>query len=299
VLLEQKAIGINFIDIYHRKGLYPLHYKPFIPGIEASGVIIKRGEGVNEFEPGQRVAYASPPVGAYAEKRIMPADRLVPLPDNISDEQAASMMTKGLTAEYLLHRSFPVKKGHTILIHAAAGGVGQLVCQWANHIGATVIGTVSSYEKAEIAKSKGCHYPVNYTEEDFMARVMEITEGKGVPVVYDSVGMATFERSLDCLSPLGMMVSFGQSSGPVPPLDISLLGSKGSLFLTRPSLMDYMADREILLEASRRLFEMVTEQIIKISPPRKYRLEDAANAHIDIENRATTGAGILIPKTAE
>ncbi len=293
VLIKHSAIGINYIDIYHRTGLYPLNMSRFTPGLEAAGEIVKCGHEVDQFRPGQRVAYASPPVGAYSETRTMPADRLVPLPDSISDEQAASVMLKGLTAEYLLCRAYPVKKGQTILVHAAAGGVGQILCQWAKHLGATVIGTVGSEEKAETAKSCGCDYPVIYTEQDFLAMVMEYTGGEGVPVVYDSVGKDTFATSLECLSPRGTMVSFGQSSGPVPPFDISALSARGSLYLTRPTLMHYTADRLELLSASCKLFNLISTKVIKVPVSRKYKLKDAARAHNEMETRKTTGSGIF------
>ncbi len=295
VLIKHTAIGLNFIDVYHRTGSYPVPYTPFTPGIEAAGEVVKCGAGVDHLNPGQRVAYASPPVGAYSEARIMPASHLVPLPDSISDDQAAVMMLKGMTAEYLLCRTYPVKEGQTILIHAAAGGVGQIMCQWAKHLGVTVIGTVGSSEKADIAKSCGCDYPVIYTREDFLAKVMEYTNGKGVPVVYDSVGKSTFETSLECLSPRGMMVSFGQSSGPVPPFNLSSLGTRGSLYLTRPSLMDYNADRNELLKSSGKLFDLVTSGRVVIPVSRSYSLEEAATAHQDLEQRKTTGSSILKP----
>ncbi|NCC22072.1 MAG: quinone oxidoreductase [Alphaproteobacteria bacterium] len=295
VLLRQTAIAVNYIDVYHRTGLYPLPGRPFTPGLEAAGIVEKLGPGVEGLSEGQRVAYASPPVGAYAEARLMPADRLVPLPDFIDDVTAAAIMTKGLTAEYLLRRTFRVKPGDTVLIHAAAGGVGLIACQWADSLGARVIGTVGSEEKADIARASGCHYPIVYTKEDFHARVMDITEGRGVPVVYDSVGKDTFGKSLDCLSPLGTMVSFGQSSGPVPPFDIAVLSQKGSLFLTRPTIMHYMADRNILLEAARELFDRVANQTIRVSVHRRYALWDAPRAHEDLEQRKTTGSMVLLP----
>jgi NADPH2:quinone reductase len=247
VLLRQEAVGLNFIDVYHRTGLYPLPSLPAIPGMEGAGVVEAVGEGVSELIAGDRVAYAGLPPGAYAEVRIMPADRLVKLPESISTRQAASMMLQGMTARYLLHGCYQVTAGDRILIHAAAGGVGLIVCQWAKYIGATVIGTVGSPEKADLASGHGCDYPILYRDEDFVQRVKEITEGKGVDAVYDSVGQFTFMKSLDCLRPMGMMVSFGQSSGSIPPIDTGILAAKGSLFLTRPSLMAYTARREDLL----------------------------------------------------
>ena len=293
VLLRHTAIGLNFIDVYHRTGLYPAPL-PFTPGLEGAGRIEAVGSDVGEFKPGDRVAYASPPLGAYAECRVMPADRLVKIPDGISDDQAAAMMLQGMTAHYLLRRTYPVKPGDTILIHAAAGGVGLLICQWAKHLGATVIGTVGSEEKAALARAHGCDHPILYKTENFVARLREITNGAGVPVVYDSVGKDTFLASLDCLAPLGMMVSFGQSSGKVEPLDTGLL-AKGSLFLTRPSLMAYTARREDLVAAATDLFDMVGKGAVRIEINQTYALKDAAAAHRDLEGRKTTGSTILLP----
>ncbi|MEJ2366055.1 MAG: quinone oxidoreductase, partial [Deltaproteobacteria bacterium] len=263
VLLRHEAVGLNYIDIYHRSGLYPLPSLPAIPGMEGGGIVEAIGDSVTEVSVGDRVAYAGLPPGAYAEVRIIPAHRLVKLPDSISTRQGAAMMLQGMTARYLLHGCYQVKTGDTILIQAAAGGVGLIVCQWAKHLGATVIGTVGSQEKAELAKTHGCHYPILYREEDFVSRVKEITQGKGVDVVYDSVGQTTFMKSLDCLRPLGMMVSFGQSSGSIPPFDLGILGAKGSLFLTRPSLMVYTAKREDLIAHARDLFEVVEKGAVK------------------------------------
>jgi len=256
VLIRHEAIGLNFIDVYHRSGLYPLPSLPATPGMEGAGIVEAVGEGVTEVEHGDRVAYAGLPPGAYAEVRIIPAHRLVRLPKGISTNQGASMMLQGMTARYLLHGCYPVKAGDTILIHAAAGGVGLIACQWAKHLGATVIGTVGSAKKAELARAHGCDSPILYKEEDFPPRVKELTQGRGVDVVYDSVGQSTFMKSLDCLRPMGMMVSFGQASGPVPPFDLGLLAAKGSLFLTRPSLMTYTARREDLLAHAQDLFEV-------------------------------------------
>lgn len=295
VRLVHEAIGLNFIDVYHRTGLYPVPALPAVPGLEGAGIVDKVGDGVMEFAPGDRVAYAGVPIGAYAEVRCMPAHRLVRLPDEIASRQAAAMMLRGMTARYLLRGCFNVKAGDTILIHAAAGGVGSIVCQWAAHIGATVIGTVGSREKAEAARSCGCTHPILYREADLVAAVREITGGRGVDVVYDSVGQATFMQSLDCLRPLGTMVSFGQSSGPVPPLDLGALAVRGSLFLTRPSLMHYTARREDLLAHARDLFEMVIAGAVKVHIGQEYRLQDAARAHRDLEARKTTGSTILLP----
>jgi NADPH2:quinone reductase len=295
VLLRQEAVGLNFIDVYHRTGLYPLPSLPAIPGMEGAGVVEAVGEGVSELIAGDRVAYAGLPPGAYAEVRIMPADRLVKLPESISTRQAASMMLQGMTARYLLHGCYQVTAGDRILIHAAAGGVGLIVCQWAKYIGATVIGTVGSPEKADLASGHGCDYPILYRDEDFVQRVKEITEGKGVDAVYDSVGQFTFMKSLDCLRPMGMMVSFGQSSGSIPPIDTGILAAKGSLFLTRPSLMAYTARREDLLAHAHDLFEVVEKGAVKIEVRQTYPLAEAYRAHQDLEGRKTTGSTILIP----
>jgi NADPH2:quinone reductase len=294
VRLRHTAIGLNFIDVYHRTGLYPAPL-PFTPGLEGAGIVETVGDGVTEFKTGDRVAYANPPLGAYAEMRLMPADRLVKLPDDIAEHKAAAMMLQGMTAQYLLRRTYPVRAGDIILIHAAAGGVGLLVCQWAKHLGATVIGTVGSKEKADLAKAHGCDHPILYKTEDFVARVRDITKGEGVPVVYDSVGKDTFLKSLDCLRPLGMMVSFGQSSGRIEPLDTGLLGAKGSLFLTRPSLMTYTAKRSDLVASANELFEVVEKGVVKVEINQTYALMDAAQAHRDLEARKTTGSTLLLP----
>ena len=256
VRLEQMAVGLNFIDVYHRTGLYPMAL-PTAIGMEAAGRVEAVGEGVTDLEPGDRVAYAAPPPGAYAEARLMPADRLVKLPDDVSELQAAAMMLQGMTVQYLIRRTFRVNTGDTVLFHAAAGGVGLIACQWLKHLGATVIGTVGSEEKAELARAHGCDHPVNYRTENFVERVREITDGAGVPVVYDSVGKDTFEGSLDCLAPLGMFVGFGNASGPVPAFNMGVLAQKGSLFLTRPTLMTYTAKREDLLASANDLFDVV------------------------------------------
>jgi NADPH2:quinone reductase len=293
VLLRHEAVGLNFIDVYHRSGLYPLPSLPAIPGMEGAGVVEEIGEGVTEVAVGDRVAYAGLPPGAYAETRCIPAHRLVELPDGISNQQAAAMMLQGMTARYLLRGCFQVKAGDTILIQAAAGGVGLIVCQWASHLGATVIGTVGSPEKALLAKDHGCHHPILYDDEDFVTLTREITDGNGVDVVYDSVGQSTFMNSLDCLRPMGMMVTFGQSSGPIAPLDLGLLAAKGSLFVTRPSLMAYTAKREDLLEHARDLFEVVENGAVKVDVRQTYPLEEAARAHKDLEGRKTTGSTVF------
>lgn len=295
VHLRQTAIGLNFIDVYHRSGLYPLANFPAIPGMEGAGVVVAIGEEVNDISPGDRVAYAGLPPGAYAEQRLIPAHRLVRLPDDISDQQAAGMMLQGMTVQYLLRSTFRVKKGDLILLHAAAGGVGLIACQWARHLGATVIGTVGSPEKAELARDHGCHYPLLYREEDWVARVREISDGEGVSVVYDSVGRDTFMKSLDCLRPLGLMVLFGQSSGPVAPLETGQLAAKGSLFLTRPTLMTYTAKRKDLLASATELFNVVQTGAVKIEVKQTYPLRDAAQAHRDLEARKTTGSTVLLP----
>ncbi len=294
VLLRQTAIGLNYIDTYHRSGLYPLEL-PAVLGREAAGVVTEVGAGVRDFAPGDRAAYALYP-GSYAEARLLPAERLVALPDEIDDRTAAAVLLKGLTAHYLLCRTHPVRPGNAVLIHAAAGGVGLLLCQWAKHLGATVLGTVSSPEKAELAGAHGCDHPLLYDREDFVARAREITAGRGVVVVYDSVGRDTFERSLDCLAPLGIMVSFGQSSGPVPPVNLGLLAQKGSLFLTRPTLATYIADRADLLQAAAALFEVVRSGAVRVQVGQTYPLADAARAHRDLESRRTTGSTLLLPE---
>lgn len=294
-LLRQEAVGLNFIDVYHRTGLYPLPSLPATPGMEGVGIVEAIGEDVTEVEVGDRVAYAGLPAGAYAQVRRIPADRLVKLPDPISAQQGAAMMLQGMTARYLLYGCYRVKRGDTILIHAAAGGVGLIVCQWAKHLGATVIGTMGSSEKAELARSFGCDESILYDKEDFVSRVKEITRGRGVDVVYDSVGQSTFMKSLDCLKPMGMMVSFGQASGPIPSFDLGILAAKGSLFLTRPSLINYTAKREDLLAHAQDLFDVVEKGAVKIEVNQRYPLAEAANAHRDLENRKTTGSTILIP----
>jgi NADPH2:quinone reductase len=293
VLLRQTAVGLNYIDVYFRTGLYAAPTMPFIPGLEGAGVVEAVGPEVTALAVGDRVAYASAPIGAYAEARLMPADRLVKIPDSISDEQAAAMMLQGMTTQYLVRRTYKIQPGDTILVHAAAGGVGLMLCQWAKHLGATVIGTVSSDEKAALARANGCDYPVIYTREDFQARVLEITNGQKVPVVYDSVGVDTFAKSLDCLAPLGMMVLFGQASGPVPPFELGTLAAKGSLFITRPTLFSYTAKREDLVTTAQELFEVVSKGVVKIAVNQTYPLAEAARAQRDLEARKTTGSTVL------
>jgi NADPH2:quinone reductase len=294
-LVRHKAIGLNFIDVYHRTGLYPLPELPATPGMEAAGIVEQVGDGVIAVGVGDRVAYAGLPVGAYADIRRIPADRLVKLPDTIDFETAAAMMLKGMTARYLLFGCYPVAAGDTILIHAAAGGVGLLVSQWAAHIGATVLGTVGTREKADLARANGCQYPILYTEDDFVAQVQAITKGRGVDVVYDSVGRDTFHKSLACLRPMGMMVSFGQSSGSVPPVDLGVLAAGGSLFLTRPSLLTYTARRKDLLAHAGDLFDVVASGAVNITVNQRFALSEAARAHRNLETRKTTGSTLLIP----
>ena len=294
ILVRHGAVGLNYIDVYHRTGLYPITYPSGI-GMEGAGTVEAAGSGVTDLKPGDRVAYASAPLGAYAEARLMPADKVVRVPDSISDRDAAAMMLQGMTVEYLIRRTYPVKQGDAVVIHAAAGGIGLIFCQWAKHLGATVIGTVSSDEKAKLAKAHGCDHAIVYTREDFAKRVREITGGAGVPVVYDSIGKDTFEGSLDCLRPRGLMVSFGNASGPVPPFSPAILGAKGSLYLTRPSLVAYTAARADLLESARALFDVVTSGAVKIAVNQTYPLRDEAQAHRDLEARKTTGSTVLIP----
>ena len=294
VRLKQHACGLNFIDTYFRSGLYPAPSMPFIAGNEGAGEVTAVGEGVTDIKVGDRVGYVAP-LGAYSAERVLPADRAVKLPDSISYEQAAGMMLKGMTAQYLLNRTFKVTKGTTVLIHAAAGGVGLIASQWANHLGATVIGTVGSKDKAELARANGCHDTILYREEDFVARVKEITKGALCDVVYDGVGKATFPGSLDCLRPLGMFASFGNASGVIEAFNINLLQQKGSLFATRPTLNHYAAKREDLLAVSSDLFRVVSSGAVKIPVNHKYPLKEAQQAHRDLEGRKTTGSTILLP----
>ncbi|MDX1485641.1 MAG: quinone oxidoreductase [Alphaproteobacteria bacterium] len=293
-LIRHTAIGLNFIDTYHRSGLYQLPELPHTLGVEGAGVVEAVGDGVTELTPGDRVAYGGG-IGSYCALRVMDAGRLVKLPEGISDEQAAAMMLQGMTTRYLLRRTHRIEPGETVLIHAAAGGVGLIFCQWAKHLGATVIGTVSSDEKAELAQAHGCDHPIVYTRENFVDRVRELTDGKGVPVVYDSVGKDTWEGSLDCLSPLGLMVSFGNASGPAPAFTVLDLMRRGSLFVTRPVLAHYTASREDLVETAQDLFDVVTSGAVKIEINQRYPLEQAETAHRDLEARKTTGSTILIP----
>jgi NADPH:quinone reductase len=295
VRLVQSAVGLNYIDVYHRTGLYPLPELPVTIGLEAAGTVEAVGPGVSELSPGDRVAYASPPLGAYAEARLMPADRVVKLPDGISDHQAAGMMLQGMTVHYLIRRTYRVKPGDSMLFHAAAGGVGLIACQWLKHLGATVIGTVGSEEKAALARAHGCDHTILYKTESVSERVRELTAGAGVPVVYDSVGKDTFEASLDSLAPLGMLVAFGNASGPLPPFEPSILAAKGSLFFTRPTLMTYTAKREDLVAAAEELFSVVASGAVKIEVNQTYPLAEAAQAHRDLEARKTTGSTVLLP----
>lgn len=294
LLLRQTAIGLNYIDTYHRSGLYPLPM-PAMLGMEGAGVVEAVGPGVKSFKTGDRVAYGVGPRGAYARHRNIPAARVVKLPKPISDETAAGMMLKGLTVRALLRSVYKVKRGETILFHAAAGGVGVIFTQWAKALGAKVIGTVGSDEKIAVAKAHGCAHVINYRSEDVVARVKEITGGAGLPVVYDGVGQATFMTSLDCLRPRGLLVVFGNASGPVKALDLGLLAAKGSLYVTRPTVMTYMADDDELAAAARDLVDVVKSGKVKIPVNQRYALADAARAHRDLESRATTGTTILIP----
>ena len=291
IRLRQEAAGVNFIDVYHRTGLYPQPL-PFIPGVEGAGVVEAIGSDVTSMQVGDRVAYGGP-VGGYAEVRLIPADRVVKLPDGISAEAAAAMMLKGMTAEMLLRRVYPVKPGDAILVHAAAGGVGLILCQWAKALGATVIGTVGSDEKAELARAHGCDHPIVYTRDDFVAEVERITGGAKLPVVYDSIGRDTFLKSLDCLRPRGLMVSFGNASGPVDPFPPGILAQKGSLFLTRPTMYHYTATRAELEAAANELFELVENGTIRVEVNQRFALRDAAEAHRALEARQTSGSTVL------
>jgi NADPH2:quinone reductase len=294
VRVRNTAVGVNFIDTYHRSGLYPLTL-PTGLGNEAAGVVEAVGPGVDWLEPGDRVASGTGPVGAYSTERNVPADRLVKLPDGIADRTAASMMLKGLTVQYLFRQTFPLKGGETILFHAAAGGVGLIACQWARALGVTMIGTVGSDEKAELARANGCTHTIVYTKENFVERVKALTGGNGVPVVYDGVGKDTFPASLDCLSPRGMFVSFGSASGPIPPFSIMLLSQKGSLYATRPTLVNYASTRDALSKMSSELFDLVLAGKIKPDARQTFPLKDAAEAHRSLESRKTKGATLLIP----
>ena len=294
VRLRHTAIGVNFLDTYHRSGLYPMPL-PSGLGSEGAGVVEAVGPGVTTLKEGDRVAYTGNPVGSYAQTRLFPSDRLVKTPAGVTDAQAASMMLKGMTVQYLIKRTFPVQAGQTVLWHAAAGGVGLIATQWLNALGVQVIGTVGSAEKAVLAKKAGCAHVINYSTENFTQRVKEITGGKGVPVVFDSVGKSTWEGSLDCLQPRGMMVSFGNASGAVAPFSIGILSQKGSLFVTRPTLIHYTATRADLEETAASLFDVVSSGKVKIEVNGQYPLAEAAQAHRDLESRKTTGSVILLP----
>ena len=290
--VRHTAVGLNYVDTYIRSGLYPAPL-PSGLGAEGAGVVEAVGPGVSDIKVGDRVAYGSSPLGAYSEVRVMPADRLVVLPQGITDAQGAAMMLKGLTTQYLIRQIFKVKKGDTILFHAAAGGVGLIACQWAKSLGATVIGTVGSDDKAKLAKAHGCDYPIVYTREDFVERVKEITKGEKVPVVYDAVGKDTFMKSLDCIRPHGLMVNFGQASGSVGPIDLGIFGAKGSLFYTRPTLNTYAAKRADMLAMSKDLFDAVLSGAVKIEIHQTYPLKDAAQAHRDLQSRKTMGSTVF------
>jgi NADPH2:quinone reductase len=291
VRLRQEAAGLNFIDVYHRSGLYKQEL-PFTPGVEGAGIVDALGPDVTNVRVGDRVAYAGP-IGGYAEERLIAADKLVKLPESIPTEQAAAIMLQGLTAEMLLRRVYRVKAGETILVQAAAGGVGLIICQWAKAIGATVIGTVGSDEKAELARAHGCDYPIVYTRQDFVSEVQRITDGRKLPVVYDGVGRDTFMKSLDCLHRRGMMVSYGNASGPVDPFPATLLAQKGSLFMTRPTLFDYVVTRDELEQASAELFAVIESGKVKIEVKQRFPLKDAAEAHRALESRRTSGSTVL------
>ena len=292
--VRHTAVGLNYIDTYHRSGLYKIPLPSGI-GSEAAGVIEAVGPGVTDLKAGDRVAYSGGPIGAYAEVRVLPIDRLVKLPEGVSDRVAATLMLKGLTVQYLLRQTYQVKAGETILLHAAAGGIGLIACQWARALGATVIGTVSSDAKAELAKANGCTHTIVYSRENFVEKVKELTGGKGVPVVYDAVGKDTFPGSLDCLQPRGLFVSFGNSSGPIPPFEILLLSQKGSLYATRPTLFTYTAKRADLLKMAEEMFALVQSGKLKNDARQTYALKDAAQAHRDLEARKTTGSTVLLP----
>jgi NADPH:quinone reductase len=295
VKIKNHASGVNFIDTYFRMGMYPSPVGlPFVSGNEGAGEVIAVGPGVTDIKVGDRVGYVSA-LGAYAAERLLPADRAVKLPDSISYEQAAAMMLKGMTVQYLLRRTYKVEKGDNVLIHAAAGGVGLIACQWANHLGANVIGTVGSKEKGELAKKNGAHHVIPYRNEDFAAKVKEITGGKLCEVVYDGIGKTTFPASLDCIKPMGVFVSFGSASGQIEAFNINILQTKGSLFATRPTLNHYAAKREDLLKTANELFQVVASGAVKIPVNQKYPLKDAQKAHRDLESRATTGSTILVP----
>ena len=294
VLIEHVAIGLNYLDNYHRSGLYPVKLPSGI-GIEASGIIKEVGPNVSNFSIGDKIAYSAMPLGAYSTHRIFPTKNLVKVPDGIDLTLATTLMTKGLTTYYLLHKTYPVSSGETILYHAAAGGVGQIFCQWAKSLGCKVIGTVGSDEKINLAKKNGCDEVINYSKEDFAKKVMELTNGKGLPVVYDGVGKSTFEKSLQCLKTRGMMVSFGNASGSLSPIDVTKMLQPKGLFFVRPSMGQYLSTTEELNEASKMLFEKISSGKIKIDIFKKYKLDDVVQAHIDLESRKITGAAVIIP----
>ena len=293
VRIRHTAIGVNFVDTYQRSGLYPMQV-PAIAGNEGAGVVEALGKGVKDLKVGDRVAYTGLP-GSYCEARVVPADRMVKIPKGISDEQAASMMLKGLTVHYLIHSTYKVKKGDTVLWHAAAGGVGSIASQWLKKLGVTTIGTVGSDEKAQLARAHGCKHVINYSTENFVEKVKELTKGKKLPVVYDAVGKSTWEGSLDSLQPRGLMVSFGNASGPVPPVNLGILSTKGSLYVTRPTLATYIAARADLVKRSNDLFAVVKSGKVKIETTRRYKLAETQQAHRDLESRKTTGSIILVP----
>jgi NADPH:quinone reductase len=292
--LRHTAVGVNFIDTYHRSGLYPVPL-PSGLGVEAAGIVEAVGPGVSNIRTGDRVAYAGSSSGSYSEVRLMPADRLLKIPDGVSDQTAAAMMLKGMTVEYLIRRTYRVQPGDTVLWHAAAGGVGLIACHWLKALGATVIGTVGSEEKAELARAHGCDHTILYTKENFTERVRQLTGGQGVPVVYDSVGKSTFHGSLDCLRPLGLLVSFGNASGPVPPFELGILSQKGSLYVTRPTLATYTATRADLETTAQELFDIVLSGKVRIEINQTYPLKDAQQVHRDLEGRKTTGSVIMLP----
>ena len=294
VLIKNKAIGLNYIDTYHRSGLYPVELPSNI-GIEGAGIIEKVGPEEKNFKVGDRVAYASMPIGSYATHRIFPTKKLVKVPDEIEFESVVTLMTKGFTVFYLLHKTYPVKSGETILFHAAAGGVGQIFCQWANSLGCKVIGTVGSDEKIEIAKNNGCHHVINYSEEKFSEKVKEITNGEGVPVVYDGVGKKTFDESIECLKVRGMMVSFGNASGPLDPCNVAKSLAPKGLYLTRPSIAHYTSTKHDLDEAAKKVFEMYISKRFNLNIHKKYSLNEIVKAHQDLENRKILGPAIIIP----
>jgi NADPH:quinone reductase len=295
VLIRQTAIGLNYIDIQHRTGRYPLPCYPSPIGMEGAGIIDAIGDEVHAFKPGDRVVYSSMPIGAYADLRLMPADRLVPLPATIPDSLAAAIFTKGITAHYLIFTTFAVKAGDTILVHAAAGGVGLILCQWAKHLGAMVIGTVGTEQKAEVARAHGCDATIVYTTEDFVGAVRRLTQGNGVAAVFDSVGKDTFEKSLRCLAPRGLLVSFGTASGPIAPFDIFELNRLDSLYVTSPAFVTHTRDRSELLRRADALFGAIAAGVVKIKVGRTYPLAGAAQAHEDLQARRTTGLSILVP----